>query len=438
VKVQLLGTGSAEGWPNPFCDCASCSWARTHEVRGQSAALVDDELLIDCGPEIPRAATRLGISLSRVRTMLLTHAHPDHLGPQALWWRSWGRTAGPLQIIGPPAALDVCRPYLEPDDPVELVAVSPGDVVAAVRHRVTALAATHGGPEIGPAVLFDVDHTLLYATDTGPLGEQTLTALATDYAAVLLEETLGTAAPTPGHAEHHDLAAFGETVAELRRRRAINDATRVIAIHLGHGNPPGPELARRLASWGAELHPDGTVLDLPDRGLMSPPPELPPRRVLVTGGTRSGKSLFAEQQLAAEPAVQYVATAPPMPTDDEWSRRIAHHRDRRPATWVTVETGDLAALLARPGPPLLIDCLTLWLSREEVWADEQAVETLVAAWQATSRTVIAVTNEVGSGIVPATASGRAFRDALGRLNAAVARASDEVWLVVAGIPQQLR
>ena len=124
--------------------------------------------------------------------------------------------------------------------------------------------------------------------------------------------------------------------------------------------------------------------------------------MLITGGARSGKSTYAEQLLVAEPEVDYVATAPSMPDDDEWADRVALHRKRRPAHWTTVETGDLAALLAVAGPPLLIDCLTLWLCREEVSADPAAVDVLMAALRNTRRTVVLVTNEVGSGIVPAT------------------------------------
>ncbi|MFL6070316.1 MAG: MBL fold metallo-hydrolase, partial [Actinomycetes bacterium] len=82
MKVQLLGTGSADGWPNAFCLCASCQAARREgHVRGQTGALVDNQLLIDCGPEIPAAANRHGADLSTVRTLLFTHAHPDHVGP---------------------------------------------------------------------------------------------------------------------------------------------------------------------------------------------------------------------------------------------------------------------------------------------------------------------------------------------------------------------
>lgn len=176
-------------------------------------------------------------------------------------------------------------------------------------------------------------------------------------------------------------------------------------------------------------------------------------RTLVLGGARSGKSVTAERMLAGQPDVLYAATGGTRDGDPEWARRVALHRDRRPADWRTAETGELEPLLAAGGGPLLIDCLALWLTGVmdecDAWDDDAWAATgearlrartaaLLDAWRTTPRRVIAVSNEVGSGVVPATASGRRFRDELGRLNAAVAGASDEVLLVVAGQPLRVK
>jgi adenosylcobinamide kinase/adenosylcobinamide-phosphate guanylyltransferase len=174
------------------------------------------------------------------------------------------------------------------------------------------------------------------------------------------------------------------------------------------------------------------------------------RRTLVLGGARSGKSRYAESLLAGTKDVDYVACGGSPGDDDEWADRIALHRVRRPASWRTVETLDLPGVLGRPGAPVLIDCLTTWLAGTMdacgVWAEEPgadirlraAVDDVVGAWSGTARRGIAVSNEVGSGIVPATPSGRRFRDELGVLNARIAAASDRVVLVTAGLPQRLR
>lgn len=167
--------------------------------------------------------------------------------------------------------------------------------------------------------------------------------------------------------------------------------------------------------------------------------------MLVLGGARSGKSAEAERRLAAEPAVTYVATAPPRPDDDDWAGRVAAHVARRPAHWRTVETTDLAGVLATEPGPLLVDCATLWLAAAMdaagAWDGgdvSAAVDGLVAAWRSTSAYVVLVSNEVGSGVHPATAAGRRFRDELGRLNARLAAEADEVWLVTAGLPARLK
>ena len=198
-------------------------------------------------------------------------------------------------------------------------------------------------------------------------------------------------------------------------------------------------------------------------GVPSPPEA--GRRVLVLGGARSGKSLFAEslaaEALAAgslaaeglavgEPAVTYVATSTVGGEDPEWQRRIAAHRSRRPSTWGTIETLDLAATLRDAEGALVVDSLTAWLTgvieRAGAWdastgataTVSHAMERLVEAWRATRARVVVVSDEVGLGVVPATPSARLFRDELGTLNQRMAAAADAVWFVVAGIPIRLR
>lgn len=174
------------------------------------------------------------------------------------------------------------------------------------------------------------------------------------------------------------------------------------------------------------------------------------RRVLVLGGARSGKSAFAERLVAGRPSVTYVATAPPRPGDAEWQERVAAHRARRPADWRTLETTDLDTVLRVERGPLLVDCATLWLTAVMddcgVWderdgADQELrsrLDRLDEAWRGTRARVVIVSNEVGSGVVPATRAGRRFQDEQGRLNTRLAAHADEVWLVTAGIARRLR
>ena len=166
------------------------------------------------------------------------------------------------------------------------------------------------------------------------------------------------------------------------------------------------------------------------------------RFTLVLGGARSGKSRHAEALIMAHrPPWIYVATAQAL--DAEMAIRIADHRGRRDARWQTLEAPrDLARSIAAapPDAPLLIDCLTLWVSNEMLaQADlDAATRDLEAALDRRRASVVAVANEVGLGIVPDTVLGRRFRDAAGRLNQRLAIRADRVVFLVAGIPMTLK
>ena len=157
----------------------------------------------------------------------------------------------------------------------------------------------------------------------------------------------------------------------------------------------------------------------------------------VLGGARSGKSRYAEGLVTALPGPwTYVATAQAF--DDEMRSRIAQHRGERAPGWRTVEAPmDMPAALAGVGAePVLVDCLTLWLSNLLLAGHDLPAATtrLLAALDGRGAPTVLVSNEVGLGIVPDNALARAFRDAAGRLHQAVAARADRVVLVVAGLP----
>ncbi|MFE9919067.1 bifunctional adenosylcobinamide kinase/adenosylcobinamide-phosphate guanylyltransferase [Micromonospora sp. NPDC005553] len=172
--------------------------------------------------------------------------------------------------------------------------------------------------------------------------------------------------------------------------------------------------------------------------------------VLVLGGIRSGKSEFAESLVSDAPVVRYVATAPEGdPEDTEWATRLAAHRARRPGSWTTEETTEdprrLADVLesAEPNELLLVDDLGGWvtvlLDPDHQPADDVAtIAELAEAIRGCAARVVLVSPEVGLSLVPTTPLGRAFTDALGAANRAVADACDAVVLVVAGQPVWLK
>lgn len=402
MELTLLGTGAPEGLPRPGCPCAACATALGDQARAATALLVDGVLLLDLTPGAAFAAARAGHSLGGVRQVLLSHPHD-----------------GPAVEV--PAGLP--QPVRVPDG---------RELALLTGHRVRAVAMD------APGTGYEV---------TGPDGGRLL----------YLPPGCAPAGAGPENGGGQvvydmvvaDVVGRPDGLARLRTAGASGPTTDVLAVHVGHEVPPGPELARRLAAAGARAVPDGTTLEV---GAYEDVPDVP-RRTLVLGGARSGKSVEAERRLEAFPDVLYVATGGLRGGDQEWAERVRVHRERRPGSWRTTETCDLVPLLAEPGPPLLIDCLSLWLTHAmddvNAWDDTEwagggeralrkRVTELTDAVRAARRTVVTVSNEVGSGIVPATASGRRYRDELGRLNAAFAAECEHVLLVVAGQALALR
>ena len=161
---------------------------------------------------------------------------------------------------------------------------------------------------------------------------------------------------------------------------------------------------------------------------------------LVLGGARSGKSRHAERLVEAlPPPWTYIATA--QAWDDEMRVRIAEHRARRPAGWTTVDAPlDLAGALDAGGDaPVLVDCLTLWLTNVMLGEHDVLAATtgLLAALDRPATTVL-VANEVGLGIVPDNALARRFRDEAGRLHQRIAAQADHVVFMVAGLPMKVK
>lgn len=163
---------------------------------------------------------------------------------------------------------------------------------------------------------------------------------------------------------------------------------------------------------------------------------------LVLGGTRSGKSAYAESLFEGVETPLYLATG--TAGDGEMSERIAAHRERRGECWKTIEEpiGLAAALLreSRPDQPILVDCLTLWLGN--LMGGERDVnqlfDALISVLPRLKGPVVLVSNEVGSGIVPDNALARRFRDHAGDLHQRVAAIADSVVLVTAGLPITLK
>jgi len=175
------------------------------------------------------------------------------------------------------------------------------------------------------------------------------------------------------------------------------------------------------------------------------------RLILVTGGARSGKSAYAQRRSLELGGDDVTVIVTARPCDDEMARRIARHRAARPTPWRTVEvpTNASAAVRAASTEVILLDCVTVLFANVLLEAEARGEETALAAMATESSalleaaaaregTLIAVTNEVGSGIVPDGRLGRWFRDGLGIANQRLAGAAQEVVLLVCGLPLPLK
>ncbi len=169
--------------------------------------------------------------------------------------------------------------------------------------------------------------------------------------------------------------------------------------------------------------------------------------VLILGGVRSGKSRYAQQLANQSSRVLFVATAERR-DDEEMRQKIYRHRAERPAHWTTIEEPlALSRIVRSPGhdcDTILIDCLTLFSANllescgDDTVSMQLQVDELCAALKTSPCSIILVSNELGSGVVPAYALGRRFRDLVGEMNQRVAAVADMVVLMVAGLPLPLK
>ncbi len=271
MRLTVLGSAAAEGWPALFCECPACREARKRggrNIRRRTAYQVDQDVLVDFGPDAFWQSTAFGIDLSRIRHILLTHSHEDHLNPVDLFWRREGfsSVAGPLTLYGNAAALERIALTL-PAPPetyrlrLEMLSATRKTTVGDL--QVTPLEAQHAAPE-ETALNFVIESggkAVLIANDTGwwPKGTwDRIQAFKLD--AAIIDCTYGLA--NPEERSHH-LGALA--VVAMKERLAALDVLKphctVVANHFSHnGLGLYDELCEWFAPHGIEVGYDGMVL----------------------------------------------------------------------------------------------------------------------------------------------------------------------------------
>jgi phosphoribosyl 1,2-cyclic phosphate phosphodiesterase len=282
--ITFLGTAAANAFPEAFCTCHNCEQARRlggASLRKRSAVLVNDDLLIDLGPDIMAASQLHGCSLTNVHFCLQTHPHADHLDLSHLLSRSseYGTVGTPrLHFYASTETLQRAAQTFERDlegygflSPeaerrlhLKIHPVEPLTSFSFGRYRVTAFPANHA-PTMG-ALLYAVEgdgRSVFYGTDTAVLPESTWQAFHSCqmcFDLVILDHTYGPNQAGSDHLSAHQVIA---QVARMRREGLLTQNARAFATHIAHeGNPAHPELVEFAKQHGYEVAYDGLVLEI--------------------------------------------------------------------------------------------------------------------------------------------------------------------------------
>jgi phosphoribosyl 1,2-cyclic phosphate phosphodiesterase len=284
MRLTFLGTSAANAYPEAFCRCENCQGARAEggrSLRKRSSALVDDDLLIDLGPDIMSASQMHRVDLTNVQYCLQTHPHADHLDLSHLLSRSpgFGVVGAPrLHLYASAATLDRADQTFKRDlsahglfDPgaeeqlnLALHPVQPLQPIQVGPYRVTAFSANHAHG-LG-AYLYAIEHegrSIFYGIDTAALTESTWQALGqhgTQFDLLVLDHTYG---PDEAGSDHLSARQLIEHARRMREDGLLKGNGRVLATHIAHeGNPPHTELAAFASQHGYEIAYDGLVVTI--------------------------------------------------------------------------------------------------------------------------------------------------------------------------------
>jgi phosphoribosyl 1,2-cyclic phosphate phosphodiesterase len=291
VKITFLGTAAAEGYPDPFCRCDNCEGARKvggRALRKRASALIDNQLLIDFGPDLLPASQIHGVPLADIRWAAQTHAHDDHLFPDNFIYRSdrcLAKGVHDIQYAVSPYVARKIKDYLVPhfrsgDDlgtnhfpsfRMDLVIQQQWETVGLGPYELLAIPAVHApGTEariLGIRRTSGLIHrrgpSLLYATDTAPMPDGTWERVAEEgwtFDLVVMDATHGT---EQNSAVHHSLASMQRERERMRAAGVLKDGSRLIAHHFTHHSTPLPDELDRLGHEGVyEIAYDGMTAEV--------------------------------------------------------------------------------------------------------------------------------------------------------------------------------
>ncbi|MCI8441518.1 MAG: MBL fold metallo-hydrolase [Provencibacterium sp.] len=282
MKITFLGTAAATGMPLPFCGCETCRQARRlggKDIRRRACLLINEELLIDLGPDAPAACSRYAIDLSKIRYLLQTHAHSDHFDAGHFITRHPDyavKEVSPLLLAASPATLRAMNEALRWEDGgadlfssdfqrllrFSLQPVSPFETIRLGDYTVTGLDALHDARQQALIYLIERDKKrLLYGTDLCRLSEENFRWLkGRPLDLLILDQTYGEGHNAGGHL---DAGQVIKTLHRLAAQGSLNSRSRCYVTHLSHeGNPVHRQLQRQTKSHGYSAAYDGLTLHI--------------------------------------------------------------------------------------------------------------------------------------------------------------------------------
>jgi phosphoribosyl 1,2-cyclic phosphate phosphodiesterase len=284
MKITFLGTSAANAYPEPFCSCENCQKARKlggQNLRKRSSVLINEDLLIDLGPDVLTSCQQLGISLENVRYCLQTHAHADHLDPSHFFSRSpeFGVVGAPrLNFYASQATLDRAALLLQRIfSPHSFLNPEAGERLNLMLHPIEAFKTyCFGGYQVRtyPAnhdasvdpLLYAIREDkswLFYGTDTAALSEDVWRDFHLQqlkFNVVILDHTYG---PDEDSSDHLNAQGVSKHAQRMREEGLLTRDARILATHIAHeGNPIHPELTEFAASHGYEVAFDGLEIGI--------------------------------------------------------------------------------------------------------------------------------------------------------------------------------
>jgi len=270
MKIQFFGTGAPEGNPSPFCVCKNCKYIRKYKgnnIRLQASLLINADLLLDFGPDIRVAANNAGISLTKLKYILVTHCHFDHWYAANLIFRLKGPRVGNIQrltVLGPKLLKKLAQEWIKEEQQVIIQPLDQWKDIQIGKYIVSTFPITQQDLSAGKGMGYIINQNhkyILYAVDTYELPKELFKKWrSVSFDMIILDETFGLH-PAPLK-DHMHIAKVISSIDKLRENGNISKKTKLYIQHMSHHNPPHDKLVSIMKQYDISVPYDGLVIDI--------------------------------------------------------------------------------------------------------------------------------------------------------------------------------